>query len=155
MKGFVAYDSVHGNTKQIAQAIADEIKAEGHEALLHSAREGVPDKLDADFMFIGSPTRMAKATRPAKRFVKKLAKSTWGEKPVCLFDTVMPGVEAQKGRWSRTAAQELQDLARDRGLNPHSSVLHAIVTGLKGPLAQDAAEKTKVFVREYLLTLKA
>lgn len=31
MKGVVAYDSVHGNTKQVAEAIAEQIRSEGHQ----------------------------------------------------------------------------------------------------------------------------
>jgi flavodoxin len=36
MKGLVVYDSVYGNTKMIAEAIAEQISAEGHEAVVQS-----------------------------------------------------------------------------------------------------------------------
>jgi len=155
MKGLVVYDSVYGNTKMVADAIAEQIRAEGHEAVVQSAKDGMPKKLDADFAFVGSPTRMARMTGPAKKFVKKLSKSSWGSKPVCLFDTIMPGVLEQKGRWSGTAAEKLHELAREKGLNAHSPVLHTTVTALKGPLEKDAADKAKAYVKDFLTTLHA
>jgi len=154
MKVLVAYHSLYGNTKQVAEAIADQVKSEGHELKLQSVMEGVPEILDFDAMFVGSPTRIAKATGPAKRFVKKVAKSGWGSKPIVFFDTIMPGVLEQKGWWGGTASVKLGELARDRGLSPHASVMHSTVTDLKGPLEKDAVDKAKAAVHEILASLK-
>ena len=155
MKGLVVYDSVYGNTKMIAEAISEQIRAEGHEAVVQSAKDGVPDKLDADFAFLGSPTRMTRMTGPAKKFAKKLSKSAWGKRPIFLFDTIMPGVLEEKGKWGVTAAEKLSELAKDLGLNPHSPVLHATVTAMKGPLEKDATVKAKTYVKELLETFHA
>lgn len=153
MKGMVVYDTYFGNTKMVAEAIAEQIKADGHEAVLQSAREGMPQTLDADFMFIGSPTRIAKMTGKTKRFVKKLSKSSWGAKPICFFDTTGVGVEKATGRWSGTAAQKLHDLAREKGLNARDPVLHTEVKDVKGPLADDAVQKAKDFTHEVISSL--
>ncbi|MBU1158377.1 MAG: hypothetical protein KKE24_03455 [Candidatus Thermoplasmatota archaeon] len=153
MRGLVVYDSYYGNTKAVAEAIAEEIRAMGHDAVMHSARESFPKELDYGFLFIGSPTRMTKMTSRTKKFVKKLGKSSWSSKPVYTYDTIMTGAMENAGRWSGTAAQKLHDLAKDVGLNPDPSVLHTDVTGMKGPLAKDAIDKAKAYVRDSLSKL--
>jgi len=150
MKGLVVYDTVYGNTKLAAESIAEQLRADGHVVDLRSAKEGVPREVVSDFAFVGSPTRMAKMTRGAKKAVKVLAKSGWGDRPLFLFDTIMTGAEEATGRWSGTAAQRLHDLAKESGLRPKSPVLHLEVTGMKGPLAKDAAEKAKAYAKDAL-----
>lgn len=146
MKGLVVYDSVYGNTKKVAEAIAEEIRAEGNEVAIRSAKDRFPEKMDVDFVLVGSPTRMGRMTGASRRFVKALGKSL-GNRPVGFFDTVMPGVIDKKGS---TAAQRLHDLAKEKGLDAHAPVLHVTVTGMRGPLQLDAAELAKVFTREFL-----
>jgi len=149
------YDSAHGNTKMIADAIAETLRAEGHEAVVRSAKEGLPESLDADFIFIGSPTKMTKMTGRAKRVVKRLKKSSWGNKPVILFDTIMrtEGKEPE-GKWAGTAADKMYDLAKELGLDAHSEVFHGIVTGMTGPLDKDSIERTKSFVKDFLTNMR-
>ncbi len=156
MKGLVVYDSRYGNTKVIAAAIAEELKAEGEDVELRSVADGLPEKLDADFVFVGSPTRMGKMTGPAKRVIKRLAKSSWGSKPVILFDTIMrvPGKPEPTGKWAKTAADWLYDLAKERGLDAHSEVYHGVVTGMKGPLEKDSVEKTRAWVKDFLSNMR-
>jgi flavorubredoxin len=148
MEVLVVYDSYYGNTKAVAEAIAEEVRSAGHEARVHSARKWLPENTRADMMMLGSPTRVARMTRSTKKVVKKLRGSSWGSKPIFTFDTVMPGVVGRPGTWGGTAGQKLHDLAKDMGLNVQEPVLHAEVTDMKGPLAADALEKAKVFARE-------
>ncbi len=82
MKGIVVYDSYYGNTKRVAEAIAEQIKSEGHEAELRSVREDYPSPPQGDFMFVGSPNRMGGVTGRTKRYVKRLDRAVWKDKPV-------------------------------------------------------------------------
>ena len=100
MKVIVAYDSVHGNTKQVAEAIAEQIKADGHEVQLISIKDGGTAPNSGDFMFIGSPTRSTKATKGAREFIDALDGNYWGSRPVVLFDTVGPLSKDQEKRES-------------------------------------------------------
>lgn len=154
MRGLVAYDSVYGNTKQIAESIAEEIKAAGHEAQVMSVKDKLPELSGFDFAFVGSPTRIANASRAAKRVVKKLASASWGSKPLCVFDTIMPGVLEKKGRWSTTAAMVLEDLGKKKGLSVRDPVLHTYVKDMKGPLADDAVGQARAYTKEFLATLR-
>jgi hypothetical protein len=54
-----------------------------------------------------------------------------------------------------TAAERLSELAKDPGLNPHSPVLHATVTAMKGPLEKDATVKARAYAKGLLETFHA
>lgn len=162
MKGIVVYDTYYGNTKKVAEAIAEQIKAEGHEAELRSVRERNPSPPQGDFMFVGSPIRMAKVSGKTRRFVKKLDREAWRNKPIAVFATVMPPSpeptdekkKAQAQKWVFGGAPKLRDLAKARGLNVVDKVLHVPVKDTKGPLADNAAEQTKEYVREFISIMK-
>ncbi len=89
MKGVVVYDTYYGNTKIFAEAIAEQLRVEGHEAELRSVRERYPAPPQGDIMFLGSPVRMGSASRKAKRHVKKLDKDVWKNKPIVVFTTTL------------------------------------------------------------------
>ena len=99
MKGIVAYDSVHGSTKAAAEAIAEEIRSEGHEVQIINVKEFPKGPLIGDFLLIGSPTRGGKMTKEAKEFIDFLDADYWKGKKVVTFDTVGPlSKDAQKRR---------------------------------------------------------
>ncbi len=72
MRGVVVYESHYGNTKIVAEAIAQELKAEGHQAELRSVRQHYPEPPQGNIMFLGSPVRMGSVSGRVKRYVKKL-----------------------------------------------------------------------------------
>ena len=158
MKGVVVYDSVYGNTKQVAEAIAEQIRVEGHEAELRSLRESHPEPPKGDFMFVGSPTRIGNATRKARRFAKKLSASDWHQQPIVPFDTVMPMPTDEKQKEKarkyieRSASHKLEEILKAKGLNV-KPVLRFTVTGMKGPLAEGAIEDAKRLTHEFIATL--
>jgi menaquinone-dependent protoporphyrinogen IX oxidase len=89
MKGLVVYDSYYGNTKLVAEAIAEQLKAEGHEAELRSVREKYLGPPQGGVMFLGSPVRMGSTTRRVKKFIKKLDKDIWKDESVVVFTTIL------------------------------------------------------------------
>ncbi len=163
MKGLVVFDSVHGNTKQVAEAIAEQIRADGHGAEVRNlrAKQAVPS--EGDFLFVGSPTRMSKMTGKAKKFVKKLDVEVWRGKPIVAFDTILPmpteGASDKEKRDAEKyivygAAPRMRDLMKARGLSPREEVLRLTVTGMKGPLASGALELAKKYTHDFVLSLK-
>lgn len=160
MKGIVAFDSVYGNTRKVAEAIAEAIRAQGHEVEVLDLGRKVPRGVTGDFVFVGSPTRMSRMTGRTKKFVKRLDKKVWSSRPVVPFETVMkvpddPEQRAKAEKWTtHTAGPRIKELAEKRGLRTSDSVLRAEVTGLKGPLAPDALEKVRVFTDQFMATLK-
>lgn len=159
MKGIVVYDSVYGNTKQVAEAIAEQIRSEGHEVELIALRDGAGGAAVGDFLFVGSPTRIGRMTKNAKAFVEGLDAEHWKSRPIVTFDTVgpLPEDEEKRKKWlsriDKSAATRMQELARHRGLSVHQEVLHVAVTGFKGPLAPDALEVAKEFTHRFIFAL--
>lgn len=145
MKVIVAYDSVNGNTKQVAEAMVEGLRGEGHDVELLSVR-GVVPRLSGDVLFIGSPTRGGKPTKDALKFMESLDAEHWRSKPVFAFDTVGPlskDDERRKeqlvkvGQADKNAATHLREAAVKRGLEV-KGIEHFAVVGMWGPLAVDA-----------------
>jgi flavorubredoxin len=159
MKGIVAYDSVYGNTKRVAEAIAEQIRSEGHEVELVPLSDESAEAVTGDFMFVGSPTRVGRMTRKTKVFLEDLNGEYWRTRPIVAFDTVGPMSEdpEKRKKWldrvEKSAATRMQELARQRGLRVHPEVLHIAVTGFKGPLASDALDIAKYFTHKVIASL--
>jgi flavodoxin len=160
MKGIVVFDSVYGNTRQVAEAIAEQIRADGHSADTLNLGEREAKKIEADFMFVGSPTRMGRMTKKAKGFVEGLDVEYWKNRPIVTFDTVGPMSEDEEKRkvWlarvEKSAATRMRDQAKAQGLGVHPDVLHVAVTGFKGPLAPDALDVARDFTHRFIANLK-
>lgn len=162
MKGVVVYDSYFGNTKQVAEAILAQIKAEGYESEIRSVKEDYPSPPQGDFIFVGSPVRMGAVTGKVKRYVKKLDRAVWKDKPIVVFTTVAaPGKEeadekAKRSyeKWALNAAPKLRDMAKAHGLNAVDAVLAVAVKDQRGPLVDDGLAKTTQFAHDFLQTLK-
>lgn len=156
MKAVIAVDSVYGNTKLVAEAFKEEIEKAGHEVEFINLRKGFRIPSGGDILFVGSPTRVAKMTPRAKKFMKKLDVTAWAGKTVIAFDTHMPvpdDPEKQKKamKWVEPgAAGKLTALAAERGLKVRSPPLRFTVSDMKGPLAPGQLEKARELAREII-----
>jgi flavodoxin len=161
MKGVVAFDSVHGSTKAVAEAIAEEIKAEGHEVELINLREPAPSGVVGDFLLVGSPTRGGRPTKGTTSFVERLEES-WKGKPAGVFDTVGPLSKdpEKRKKWletidagSKNAASKLKEQCIRKGMKV-SGMLHVPVVGMWGPVTPEGPQMGKDFAHEFLASLK-
>ncbi len=161
MKGIVAFDSVHGSTKQAAEAIAEQMRSEGHEAQLVFIREQPEGTLEGDLLFVGSPTRGGKMTKATARFISSLDSAYWRSREIVTFDTLGPlSKDPQKRRKmleaikepSKTASSRMKDLFAERGVQV-SKVMHFAVVGMWGPLAPDGPERARTETHSYLAEL--
>ncbi len=157
MKGLVLFRSHYGNTEQVADSIAQQITALGHEAVVQDVRQKLPDLQDLDFVMIGSPTRFARADRKALGALKQLRKKGFTEKPVAVFDTygpvpTDPGELEKSRKWLYPgAAGKMLKMAEEQGLNAYQETLRCEVQGgMKGPLAEHQLEKATSFTEEFL-----
>ena len=162
MKILVAYDTYYGNTKQVAEAIAEQARTEGHEVELRNLKESFSSPPQADALFVGSPVRIAKVTRATRRFVKRLDRTMWKEKPIIVFTTTAmapkpDATEKQKQsaqKWAFDVAPKFKDKIKARGLNALDSVLFVEVKDVKGPLVDTGVEKARQFTHEILQKIK-
>jgi flavodoxin len=93
MKGLVVYDSVFGNTKQVAEAVA---AALGYPLISISAL--TPEQLSGnEHLVFGSPTRGFRPTEPMQKFIKELPAGSLKGVQVSTFDTRMDVKEVNNG----------------------------------------------------------
>lgn len=155
MKALVLFISHYGNTKQVAETIAQQITASGHEVVIQDLRQRLTD-LNFDFIVIGAPTIMARVTGKALSVLKQLRKRGFTQIPIAIFDTYGPvptkPEEMKKGRkWLYPgAAGIMQKVAKEQGLNVYADTLRCEVKAYKGPLADYQSEKAITFTKEFL-----
>jgi menaquinone-dependent protoporphyrinogen IX oxidase len=157
MKGIVVYDTSYGNTKTIAETIAETLKGSGIEVDLFDVKN--VKKLSAKdyiFLVLGSPTRFGTMSFAIRGFLGKVKSEEWVNKPFAAFDTENPE-NVEKSRienkeWS--AAEKIAEKLRDKKMNQLLPVLKALVLGQKGPLVEGEIERTKDYARELAVKLK-
>jgi len=157
MKGIVVYDTSYGNTKKIAETIAETLRESGIEVDLFDVKD--VKKLSAkdyDFLVLGSPTRFGTMSFAIRGFLGKVKSEEWMGKPFAAFDTENPEnierARAEKKEWS--AAEKIAVKLRDKKMNQLLPVLKALVLGQKGPLKEGEIDRTKDYVRELAIKLK-
>ena len=157
MKGIVVYDTSYGNTKTIAETIAETLKESGVEVDLFDVKN--VKKLtakDYNFLVLGSPTRFGTTSFAVRGFLGKVKSEEWMNKPFAAFDTENPEniekARAEKKEWS--AGEKIAEKLRDKKMNQLLPVLKALVFGQKGPLKEGEIDRTKEYAREISAKLK-
>jgi flavodoxin len=160
VKSVIVYESHFGNTKIVAETIATELEAAGHQVELRNVRDRHPEPPRGDIMFLGSPVRMGSVSGKVKRFIGKLDMATWKGKPIVVFTTTLKlpenATDAQKQSQEKLdwgAGRKLGELAGSAGLDAVEKSLWVEVTGLRGPLVETGIESTRRFTRDILRTL--
>ncbi|HEY3419449.1 MAG TPA: flavodoxin domain-containing protein [Methanomassiliicoccales archaeon] len=163
MKGKVAYDSVHGNSKKVAESIANEIKSNGHEVDLISVTKGCEAPNRGEFLFIGSPTRIGRMTGDTRAFPTNLDVNYWKSRPIVPFDTIGPLSKDPKKRmvWmervdqgDKNAGSHTRKLYQERGMTACEVTLHAAVIGFIGPLTPEALDISREYPKGFLNRLR-
>ncbi|HUU05657.1 MAG TPA: flavodoxin domain-containing protein [Patescibacteria group bacterium] len=156
MKALVLYRSYHGNTRDVAEALAVEMTKLGLQAEVRDLRPPLPGLQDIDCVLIGAPTRMARVTWKARRALRRLRRIGLGAKPLAIFDTYGPlpadpaKLEEDRKWFYPGAAGRMQELAQKLGLNVFAKTLRCLVQGAKGPLQEGELEKAAQFAREFV-----
>ena len=160
MKGIVAVDSMYGNTKHVAEAMADEIRAMGHEVAMVYIGQSLKFDDDGDFILIGSPTRMKQMTFRTKRFVKK-ARKKYAGKPGAAFETTLrvptdPEELRKAAKWlDNTAGEKIKALAEEGGIKMYGEVFRGEVVNTYGPLMPGTLDRSREFARRFMKSLDA
>jgi len=157
MKGIVVYDTSYGNTRAIAEAISEALKASGIEVDFFYVKE--VKKLiakDYDFLVLGSPTKFGTMSFAIRGFLGKVKGEEWADKPFAAFDTENPEnierAQAENKEWS--AAEKIAERLKDKKMKQTLPVLKAVVFGQKGPLKEGEIDRAKDYARELAIKLK-
>jgi menaquinone-dependent protoporphyrinogen IX oxidase len=151
MKGIVVYDTSYGNTKKIAETIAETLKESGIIVdLFHVKDSKKLSANDYNFMVLGAPTKFGTMSFAVKSFLGKVKAEEWMNKPFAAYDTENPeNVEkarAENKEWS--AAEKIALKLREKKMNQLVPVLKALVLGWKGSLVEGEIERTKNYAKQ-------
>lgn len=152
MRGAVIYDTSYGNTKIIAETIAETLKESGMEAdLLHVKDVRRLNAKDYDFLVVGSPTRFGTMSLAVRGFLGRLKAEEWMKKSFAAFDTENPeNIEKKQG----SAGEKIAERLKERKMTQLSPVLKAVVLGQKGPLVEGEIERAKEYAKALAIRLK-
>ena len=139
-KVIVVYESKYGNTKLVAEAIAEGMKqVKGIETVLSELKEVDPNKIpDYDAILVGSPNHFGGSTRNVKKFIDKLGKLNLKGKPFAVFDTYL-------GKAIEKAVKKMEKQINKKvlGLKLAAPGLSIKVQGMKGPILEGELPKCK------------
>ncbi len=141
-KAIIIYESKYGNTKLVAETIAEGMKqVSGIEPAISELKQVDPKKLaEFDAILIGSPNHVGGATMGIRRFIDKVGKLKLEGKYVAFFDTYMGN---QYEKVMKKMEQQLSKKAP--GLKLISPGLSIMVQEMKGPISEDELPKCKDF----------
>lgn len=145
MKTLVVYDSVYGNTEQIAKAIGGAISGE---VKVVNAGEADPAELEGiDLFIVGSPTQGGRATQAMQDFLNKIPKSSIKGINAAAFDTRISTKFV--GIFGYAAGRTAKQLEKD-GAKLMTPPEGFFVKGTKGPLKEGEEERAANWVKEIL-----
>jgi flavodoxin len=135
MKALVVYDSVYGNTKKIAEAIAGELGKSIKVISVSTINN--KDLAGIDVLVVGSPIIGWSPTRKVKTFLTGLKADQLNGIKATAFDTRM------RIFFHGDAANKIVAGLKQAGAEIVAEPCGFIVEGREGPLAKDALEKAK------------
>ena len=136
MKVIIVYDSMYGNTEQIARAIGGGITGD---VSIVRAGEVEPQQMNSiDLLVVGSPTQAGRATVPVQKFLSGAAAPAVKGIRVAAFDTRIPA------KWVMIfgyAAGRIAKSLKKNGGNLVAEPEPFFVNGKEGPLRDGELER--------------
>ncbi len=146
MKVLVLFDSVFGNTKKIAEAVADGFKEVKVGCLLLHAGEVKPeDVAAADLVVVGSPTRGFRATETVVKALRNPHLPFQGKK-FAAYDTRIDPADIASKFFRKIVAsfgyadEQIVRLLKKRGAIELLPAIGFFVTSSEGPLKKKETE---------------
>jgi flavodoxin len=152
----IVYESKYGNTKLVAETIAEGIReVEGIETVVSEVKEVDLNRMpDYDAILLGSPNHIGGPTGGVKKFIDKLGKLPLEGKLFAAFDThlgpnsAFPFEQAVK-KMERRIGEKVP------GSKLAASGLSIRVDGMKGPISEGELPKCKEFGKKIVAQMKA
>jgi len=147
---FIVYDTKYGNTKLVAEKIAEGMKeAKGIETEVTDVKDADLKRIaDTDAILIGAPNHMGNASRTIMKFIEELSKLKLKAKGVAVFDTHM--MEDLK------AVEKMEKRIKDKlpALRLMAPGLAIRVDGMSGPITEGELPKALDFGKKIAAQLK-
>jgi menaquinone-dependent protoporphyrinogen IX oxidase len=142
MKILIVYDTLHGNTKKVAELIGEGLKTiEGNTVSVENVKEIDVEKDETfDAILIGSPNHAASHTKTVNQFIESLPNASLKGNSFAVFDTYMgKDFEKATGKMEEQITQVMPNMKK------LSSGLSIKVGGMKGPIVDEDLPKCKEF----------
>lgn len=149
MKALIVYDSVYGNTEQIARAIGDAITDDVK--VLRADAVDPSDLESIDLLIVGAPTYGGRATPAARAFLDMIKGTAIKGISVATFDTRL------SARWVKIfgyAAGKIASTLKRKGGNLVLRPEGFFVNGTKGPLKEGELERAAAWAKEITKSIK-
>lgn len=144
MRTLIVYDSLYGNTKAIAQAIA--AATPGKAQVLPVGEADASALENVDLLIIGSPTHGALPTQAIQDFVQNVGAPTRPGTRAATFDTRLKWRFLE--RWGGFAAPKMADTLKGKGWALAGAPGGFFVGGLrKGPLKRGETDRAAAWAR--------
>lgn len=149
----IYYDSKYGNTKLVAEKIAEGLQSRGETVTLgHVHDMRLEGAVCSDAIVLGAPNHMAQPSRAMKRFIDYLATADLKATKVAVFGTYSGRV-----RPVDRAVKKLEGIVQTKlpSLKLVLPGLSVRVNGVKGPVVADELPKCIEFGTAIAAQLKA
>jgi flavodoxin len=154
MKAMVVYDSVFGNTEQVAQAMGRALGWPG-DAEVRRVTEVQPERLAGlELLIVGSPTRAFQSTPATRRLLRSIPAHGLEGVKVAAFDTrfseedldsaILSFMVKLFGYAAKPIANRLRKKGGELALPPEGF----IVEGTEGPLRRGELERAADWARQ-------
>jgi flavodoxin I len=151
MKNLIVYDSLYGNTEEIARAVAGALTPADEVKVLRVGEANTSEFASVDLLAVGSPTQGGKATPAIQEFLSKIPANALKNVSVTSFDT---RVEIIVARVFGYAAGRIADSLKDKGGHIAAPPEGFIVKGGKGPLKEGELERAASWAKGILESKK-
>ena len=158
MKAMIVYDSVYGNTEQIAQAIGGALGNPEDVAIIKASAFNPDQLVGLNLLIIGSPTQRFNSTLPVINLLKGISRNALKGVKVTAFDTRLtksnieetPALAFFVRLWGQAAyaAKPLADKLRKKGGVLIAPPEGFYVEGMKGPLVQGELERAANWAKQ-------
>ncbi len=158
MKALVIYDSVFGNTEQVAQTMGEALSAQT-EVTTSRVTDVSPEQLtEAQYLIVGSPTRGFQPTADTKKLLKSLPTNGLQGVRVAAFDTRVSVEDANSFvfgilvKFFGYGAKPIANLLKKAGGELIMPPEGFLVEGTEGPLKDGELERAADWARQILDT---
>jgi flavodoxin I len=136
MRALVVYDSLYGNTEEIAKAIGGAI--EGEVRVVRPGEVGPTGLEDIGLLVVGAPTQGGRATPAIRDFLDRFGKGEINGLDAAAFDT---RVTSKVAKVFGYAAGRIASSLKKKGANLVAEPEGFFVEGTKGPLKAGELER--------------
>jgi len=159
MKVLVIYDSVFGNTEQIAQAIGNALGSQEDVEILRVSNVKPEQLTGLKLLIVGSPTRQFRPTAAINNLLKRIPKNGLKGVKVAAFDTrfTMSAIEESRVlpffvRLFGYAAKPISDRLKKKEGELIIPPEGFFVEGVEGPLKEGELERAADWAKQIIAT---